>query len=127
RRRLRPSISSYALDRSEALGIAVVKAIRVHQCGGPEAMRLEELPLPAPGSGQVLVEVKAAGVNLFDTQLRSGLCKRDLPLTLSLEGAGVVAAIGKDVTDIKTGDRVAFIFAAGSYATHTLVAAERVV
>ena len=104
-----------------------MKAIRVHQCGGPEAMRLEELPLPVPGSGQVLVEVKAAGVNLFDTQLRSGLYKRDLPLTLGLEGAGVVAAIGEDVTDIKTGDRVAFIFAAGSYATHTLVATERVV
>jgi NADPH2:quinone reductase len=104
-----------------------VKAIRVHQCGGPEAMRLEELPLPAPSSGQVLVEVKAAGVNLFDTQLRSGLYKRDLPLTLGLEGAGVVAAIGKDVTDIKSGDRVAFIFATGSYATHTLAAAERVV
>jgi len=104
-----------------------VKAIRVHQCGGPEAMRLEEVPRPVPGTGQVLVEVKTAGVNLFDTQLRSGLYKRDLPLTLGLEGAGVVAAIGNDVTDIKTGDRVAFIFAIGSYATHTLVAAERVV
>ena len=104
-----------------------MKAIRVHQCGGPEAMRLEELPLSVPGSGQVLVEVKAAGVNLFDTQLRSGLYKRDLPLTLGLEGAGVVAAIGNDVTDVKTGDRVAFIFATGSYATHTLVATERVV
>jgi NADPH:quinone reductase len=104
-----------------------VKAIRVHQCGGPEAMRLEELPRPVPGSGQVLVEVKAAGINLFDTQLRSGLYRRDLPLTLGLEGAGIVAAVGNDVTDIKTGDRVAFIFASGSYATHTLAAAERVV
>jgi len=104
-----------------------VKAIRVHQCGGPEAMRLEEVPRPVPGTGQVLVEVKAAGVNLFDTQLRSGLYKRELPLTLGLEGAGVVAAIGKDVTDFKIGDRVALIFATGSYATYTLAAAERVV
>ena len=90
-------------------------------------MRLEELPLPAPGPGQVLVEVKAAGVNLFDTQLRSGLYKRELPLTLGLEGAGIVEAVGPGVTDIETGDRVAFIFAAGAYASHTLAPAERVV
>jgi NADPH2:quinone reductase len=104
-----------------------VKAIRVHQCGSPEVMRLEELPLPEPQSGQVLVEVKAAGVNLFDTQLRSGLYKRDLPLTLGLEGAGIVHSVGQDVADIRIGDRVAFIFASGAYATHTLVPAERVV
>ena len=104
-----------------------MKAIRVHSCGGPEAMLLEDLPLPSPAKGQVLVAVKAAGVNLFDTQLRSGLYKRDLPLTLGLEGAGVVEAVGADVGDIAVGDRVAFIFAAGSYATHTLVPAERVV
>ena len=83
-------------------------------------MQLEELPLPKPGPGQVLVEVRAAGVNLFDTQLRSGLYKRDLPLTLGLEGAGIVQSVGADVADIKTGDRVAFIFASGAYATHTL-------
>jgi NADPH:quinone reductase len=104
-----------------------VKAIRVHACGGPEAMVLEELPLPMPATGQVLVAVKAAGVNLFDTQLRSGLYKRDLPLTLGLEGAGIVEATGADVADIAVGDRVAFIFAAGSYASHTLAPAERVV
>ena len=104
-----------------------MKAIRVHACGGPEAMALEELPLPSPGPGQVLVDVKAAGVNLFDTQLRSGLYKRDLPLTIGLEGAGLVQALGADVTDLAVGDRVAFVFAAGTYATHTLAAAERVV
>jgi NADPH:quinone reductase len=104
-----------------------VKAIRVHACGGPEAMVLEDLPLPSPGPARVVVEVKAAGVNLFDTQLRSGLYKRDLPLTLGLEGAGIVAAVGPEVTDIAVGDRVAFIFAAGTYATHTLAPAERVV
>ena len=72
---------------------------------------------PPPAKGQVLVAVKAAGVNLFDTQLRSGLYKRDLPLTLGLEGAGIVEAVGADVADIAVGDRVAFIFSAGSYAT----------
>ncbi len=104
-----------------------MKAIRVHAHGGPEAMALEELPLPAPGPGQLVIEVKAAGVNLFDTQLRSGLYKRPLPLTLGLEGAGVVHSIGPDTSGLAVGDRVAFIFAAGSYATHTLVAADRVV
>jgi len=104
-----------------------VKAIRVHQYGGPEVMRLEELPLPVPGPGQVGIEVRAAGINLFDTQLRSGLYKRGLPLTLGLEGAGIVEAVGHGVTDIKAGDRVAFIFAAGTYATYTLAPAERVV
>jgi NADPH:quinone reductase len=90
-------------------------------------MLLEELPQPTPGAGQILVEVKAAGVNLFDTQLRSGLYKRGLPLMLGQEGAGVVAAVGEDVTDFLPGDRVAWIFAAGSYGSHTMAAVDRVV
>ena len=103
-----------------------MKAIRVHEFGGVDAMRLEELPLPQPGAGQVLIEVKAAGVNLFDTQLRSGLYKRDLPQTLGGEGAGVVQAIGASVADLKVGDRVAWVFSP-SYATHTIAQADRVV
>ena len=90
-------------------------------------MQLEDLPTPAPGAGQVLLEVKAAGVNLFDTQLRSGLYKRDLPLMLGQEGAGVVAAVGDDVTDFAPGDRVAWIFAGGSYGTHTVASVSHVV
>ena len=104
-----------------------MRAIRVHACGGPQVMRLDELPLPAPGPGQVLVEVKAAGVNLFDTQLRSGLYKRDLPLTLGLEGAGIVRSLGADVVDFAPGERVAFVFAPGTYATHVLAPAGRTV
>jgi NADPH:quinone reductase len=103
-----------------------MKAIRLHEHGGVDAMRLEELPLPEPRPGQVLVEVKAAGINLFDTQLRSGLYKRDLPLTLGLEGAGVVQALGAGVTGLEVGGRVAWIFAP-AYATHTLALANRVV
>jgi NADPH:quinone reductase len=110
-----------------ASGATAVKALRVHEYGGPEVLRLEELPLPAPGPGQILAAVKAAGVNLYDTQQRSGLYKRNLPLTLGLEGAGIVEAVGPDVADIAVGDRVAWIFAPGSYATHTLAPAERVV
>ena len=103
-----------------------MKAIRVHEYGGVEAMRLEDLPLPEPGPGQVLVEVKAAGVNLFDTQLRSGLYKRDLPLILGLEGAGVIQALGAGVADLEVGDRVVWIFSP-AYATHALASADRVV
>jgi NADPH2:quinone reductase len=90
-------------------------------------MQLEELPTLAPGAGQVLLEVKAAGVNLFDTQLRSGLYKRDLPLMLGQEGAGVVASIGDGVTELGPGDRVAWIFAGGSYGTHTVASVDHVV
>jgi NADPH2:quinone reductase len=90
-------------------------------------MQLEDLPLLSPNPGQVLVEVKTAGVNLFDTQLRSGLYKRELPLTLGLEGAGTVRALGSGVAGINVGDRVAFIFAPGTYATHVLAPADRVV
>ena len=104
-----------------------LKTIRVHAHGGPEALRLEELPRPAPGPGQILVAVKAAGVNLFDTQLRSGLYKRDLPLMLGQEGAGIVEAVGPGVVELAPGDRVAWIFAPGSYGTHALVSAERAV
>jgi NADPH:quinone reductase len=106
--------------------MSAMKAIRVHEHGGVDAMRLEELPLPAPGPGQVLVEVKAAGVNLFDTQLRSGLYRRDLPQILGLEGAGIIQALGAGVTDLKVGDRVAWIFSP-AYATHALASADRVV
>jgi NADPH2:quinone reductase len=104
-----------------------LKTIIVRECGGPDAMRLEERPLPSPGPDQIVVVVKAAGVNLFDTQLRSGLYKRDLPLMLGQEGAGVVHAVGPNVLDISPGDRVAWIFAPGSYGTHALVGAKHVV
>src|ERR1700678_4338000 len=127
RPRPRRSTSPYAPAHIETCRSAPVKAIRIHQCGGPEVMRLEDLPVPDPDRGQVLVEVKAAGVNLFDTQLRSGLYKRDLPLTLGLEGAGIVESVGQDVADVKPGDRVTFIFVSGAYAPHTLAPAERVV
>ena len=67
----------------------MMKTARVHEYGGPEAIRIDDLPRPVPPSGHVLVAVKAAGVNFFDTQLRSGLYRRfSLPISLGLEGAG---------------------------------------
>jgi NADPH2:quinone reductase len=102
-----------------------MKVVRVHEYGGPEALRLDDLPLPEPAAGQVLVAVKAAGVNLFDTQLRSGLYRfGPLPVALGNEGAGVVQAVGPGVTEFRVGDRVTWILAPGSYATHALVPAQ---
>jgi NADPH2:quinone reductase len=104
-----------------------VKAIRVMRTGGPEVMELVELPTPSPGAGEVLVRVEAAGVNFIDVYVRSGAYPRELPLTMGEEGAGVVEALGAGVTGFDAGDRVAWAAAPGSYATHVLARAERVV
>src|SRR5258706_8203119 len=106
-----------------------MRAIRVHEYGGPEVMQLDELPTPDPGPGQVRVRVKAAGVNFMDISQRSGLYLRPdpLPFALGREGAGVVEAVGPDAGDARVGDRVAWTAIPASYATHTLVPAERLV
>ena len=85
-----------------------MKAIRVHEFGGPEVMRLEEVPDPKAGQGQVLVRVKAAGVNPVDTYIRSGAyaAKPQLPYTPGADTAGVVEAVGAGVTGVAAGDRV---------------------
>src|SRR3954464_12337601 len=91
--------------------------IRVHQYGGPERLTLDELPLQPLQSDQLLIEAQAAGVNFFDTQLRSGLYKvQPLPIALGNEGAGIVRETGPGVTGFKTGDRVTLAQSAGSYA-----------
>jgi NADPH2:quinone reductase len=85
-----------------------MKAIRVHQFGGPEVLRLEEVPDPKPGRGEVLIDVKAAGVNPVETYIRTGAyaVKPSLPYTPGMDAAGVVAAVGEGVTRWKPGDRV---------------------
>lgn len=107
--------------------VATMQAIRVHQYGGPEVMELESLPIPTPGPGQALVNVQAAGVNFIDIYQRSGAYKLPLPLGLGLEGAGAVEAVGEGVTSVKVGDRVAWTQIPGSYATHNVVPADRLV
>jgi NADPH:quinone reductase len=104
-----------------------MKAIRVHEFGGPDVMRLDELPTPAPGPGQALVQVEAAGVNFIDIYRRSGTYKMQLPFIVGSEGAGVVESVGPGVSEVRDGDRVAWREAAGSYATHALVAANELV
>ena len=99
-------------------------AIRFAETGGPEVMQLVEVELADPGPGHALVEVHAAGVNFIDTYYRSGLYPVDLPYTPGGEGAGVVQAVGPDVTDVAVGDRVAWVGMPGSYASHVLASVE---
>jgi NADPH2:quinone reductase len=101
--------------------------IRVHQPGGPEAMQLEEAPTPTPGPGQALVKVEAIGVNFIDIYQRSGLYKAPLPLTPGNEGAGLVEAIGPNVSEVKVGDRVGWAMTPGSYTQYHVLPAARLV
>jgi len=104
-----------------------MKAMRIHQVGGPEAMRLEELPDPSPGRGEALVAVEASGVNFIDVYNRTGLYKTPLPYTLGQEGAGTVLATGDGVSEVRAGDRVAWYGTFGSYATRVVAPAQRLV
>jgi len=85
-----------------------MKAILVHEFGAPEVLRLEEVPTPAPGPGQVLVKVHAAGVNPYDTYMRAGTyaIKPQLPYTPGSDAAGIVEAVGDGVRKVRPGDRV---------------------
>ena len=105
-----------------------MKAIRIHQTGGPEVLRLEELTLPAPGAGQALVRHTAIGVNFIDTYHRTGLYKVPLPSGLGVEAAGVVEAVGPDVTHVAPGERVAYVSRPpGAYSEAAVVPADRLV
>src|SRR5437667_6090344 len=106
-----------------------MKAIRVHEFGGPEVLRLEEVPAPRPGAGQVLVRMHAIGVNPVETYIRSGTYARlpELPYTPGNDGAGVIEQVGSDVNEFRAGDRV---YTAGSisgtYAEFVLCKTEQV-
>jgi len=104
-----------------------MKAIRVHAPGGPDALRYEEVPPAAAGAGQVLVKIEAAGVNYVDVYQRTGSYKVATPFTLGQEAAGVVAAVGPGVTDVRVGDRVAYTGVLGAYAEYQVVPADRIV
>ncbi|MER2264295.1 quinone oxidoreductase family protein [Methylobacterium oxalidis] len=101
-----------------------MKAIRVHEYGGPEVMRFEDVPLPEPGPGQIRVRQRAVGVNFIDIYFRTGAYKAaQLPFTPGKEGAGAVTAVGAGVTGFKVGDRVAYGSAEGTYAEEPVIAA----
>lgn len=102
-----------------------MKAIRVHQYGGLEALKYEEVPLPEPGQGEVRVKTEAIGVNFLDVYQRIGRYQGTPPFTLGQEASGTVDAVGPDVTDVKPGDRVAYASVQGSYAEYAVVPAWR--
>lgn len=104
-----------------------MQAIRVHEFGGPEALRYEEAPLPEPGSGEARVKLEAAGVNFIDVYHRTGGYPAQLPIIPGVEGAGVVDAVGSGVSDVKPGDRVVYALQQGSYAEYAVVPAWKLV
>jgi NADPH2:quinone reductase len=104
-----------------------MRAIRVHEFGGPEVLTWEEQATPKPEAGRGLVRLEAVGVNYIDTYHRTGLYKNPLPFTLGVEGAGTVEAVGPGVSEVRVGERVAYQGVQGSYATHAIVPAVRLV
>jgi NADPH2:quinone reductase len=104
-----------------------MRAIRIHETGGPEVLRLEDIAVPEPGPGQVRVKLEATGVNFIDVYYRTGQYKAALPLTPGSEAAGIVDAVGPGVTDLRPGDRVAYAMVLGAYAEYAIVPADRLV
>ena len=106
----------------------MTKAIRVHDYGGPEALKWEEVEVGEPGPGEVRLRQTAVGLNYIDVYLRTGLYPQSaMPFIPGMEGAGVVTAIGQGVRDLKVGRRVAYAGPVGAYAQERLIAADRVV
>ncbi len=104
-----------------------MKAVRVHQNGGPEVLRYEEIPVPEPGAGEARVKIEAIGLNYIDIYQRTGLYPLKVPFTLGMEGAGIVDAVGTNVVEVKKGDRVAYSMHLGSYAEYAVVPAWKLV
>jgi NADPH2:quinone reductase len=107
----------------------MVAAVRVHKHGGPEVLTFEEIEVPAPGQGQIKIKQYACGVNYIDTYFRMGMYPSPvgMPFVSGNEGAGEVIAVGPGVTDVKVGDRVAYVVALGGYSAERLLPADRVV
>jgi len=106
-----------------------MKTVVMTAVGGPEVIEILELPEPVPGPGEVLVEIAAAGVNFMDIGVRNGMAWHELPLprALGVEGAGRVLALGAGVTDLAVGQRVAWVYAPGSYAERLAIPAAALV
>jgi len=107
----------------------MVKAIRIHENGGPEVMKWEDVEVPVPGDGEALIEHAAVGLNFIDVYQRTGLYPLpELPWVLGMEGAGTVVAVGPGVTEVNVGDRVAYAgMPPGAYAEARVIPAHRLV
>jgi NADPH:quinone reductase len=104
-----------------------ITAARIHEHGGPEVFRLEQVVLPDPGPGEVLVRNTAIALNFYDVYERTGLYPIDLPATLGCESAGVIEAVGPEVADLRVGDRVAVLAGPGNYAQAMIAPASALV
>jgi NADPH:quinone reductase len=102
-----------------------MKAIRIHNYGGPEVLTQEDIAVPEPKAGEARVKLAAIGLNYVDIYQRTGLYPLQTPVTLGMEGAGIVEAIGDGVTEVKAGDRVAYAMILGSYAEYAVVPAAK--
>lgn len=105
----------------------MTKAIVVRSLGGPEVLKLEDMPLGAPGPGEVQIRQAAIGLNFIDVYFRTGLYKTELPFVPGKEGAGTITALGEGVTDFAIGDRVAYASADGAYAAERNVEVKHLV
>ena len=104
-----------------------MKAIEIHETGGPEVLQLAELPIPEPGPGQVLIRVEAVGVNFIEIYFRKGVYKATLPIVPGSEAAGTVEKLGPGVTGFEEGDSVASASVLGSYAEYALAPAAQLI
>ena len=102
-------------------------AIRIHEAGGPEVLKWEEVEVGDPGPGEVKIRQRAAGLNFIDVYHRTGLYPQEMPFTPGVEGAGIVEAVGAGVSNVREGDRVAYAGPSGGYAEERLIAADRLV
>lgn len=106
----------------------MINAIRIHETGGPDVLKYEQVEIGQPAAGEAHIRHEAVGLNFIDVYFRTGLYKAaQLPFIPGQEGAGTVLAVGDGVTNVKVGDRVAYTGAMGSYADERLIAADRLV
>jgi NADPH2:quinone reductase len=107
----------------------MVAAVRVHKAGGPEVLTLDDIEVPAPGQGQIKIKQFACGVNFIDTYFRMGMYPSPVgfPFVSGNEGAGQVTEVGPGVSDLKVGDRIAYVVPLGGYSAERLLPADRAV
>lgn len=106
-----------------------MKAVRIHETGGAESLRLDEIEKPVPGAGEVLIKTAAAGINFADIALRNGryLFRPPLPFTLGFEAAGTIEAVGEGATNLESGQRVFAMMRGGGYAQYAIAPAAQTI